>query len=120
MLEQNEWLKESYELGKKFFYSWSILSAGTFTLLIPFIQSLQGNIKYKFLLFLIEILLLTSLLSSSIHPWVASKIAYKNAFPEEERTNFYITFQKINHIGAIWSYVAAVILIIIFLNINIL
>lgn len=118
--EDSKWYEDSKELGKSFFSSWSILSAGTFTLLIPFIQSLQGNIKSKLILLILEILLLVSLITSSLHPFIASQISLYNAFPNlrTKSYKFYVIYQRINHILSITSYLIAIILLLIFVNIN--
>ncbi len=122
--DESQWYQDSKELGKTFFDRWSILSGGTFTLLIPFIQSLDGNIKYPVLLVVIESILLVALLTSSLHSWIASEISYYNSLTEtdekdEKMQKFYVVAQRINHRVAIFSYPIAVVLLLIFINSNI-
>lgn len=122
--EESQSWKDSKEWGKTFFGHWSILSGGTITLLIPFVQSLNKNIIYQNLLILVEVLLVISLITSALSIWLASRISFYNAFPPENksekfRRDCFVYCQRTFSPLSILSYLIGIILLIFFINSNI-
>jgi hypothetical protein len=120
-MSPEDYFKQSQESGQSFFARWSILSGGTLTLLIAFLESLNGNITHILLLRFIEIFLIISLITSSLHSWLVSRIAFYNS-SQSNRTRhvIYSKLQTVNHRVAIIFYIIAIVLLFIFINANLI
>lgn len=109
-----------------FLSKWSILSGGTFSLLVPLIQSLNDNILLPKILILGEIFLLVSLISSliglfSIRECVKRYIySYSSPNPNDKLYLVYFYFKEWTPIVSLFSYIIGVILIVVFINFNLL
>ena len=126
--------QEGYEEVRKhksdteisFLSKWSILSGGTFSLLVPLIQSLKGNILLPKILIFGEIFLLISLISSliglfSIRECVKRYIYnYSSPNPDDKFYLIYYSFKEWTPLISLLSYIIGVILIVIFINFNLL
>lgn len=118
--------KHKSDTEMSFLSRWSILSGGTFSLLIPLIQSLNGNILLPKILKFGEIFLLISLISSliglySIRECVKRYIYnYSSPNPDDKLYLIYHSLKEWTPLISLLSYIIGVILVVIFINFNLL
>jgi len=133
LYEEDKRHKNDTEMS--FLGRWSILSGGTFSLLIPLLQSLGEDIIYKKLFVIGGILLIASLISSLLGMFFlkeyirdynfflynVSFFSFKkfNIAKEKVRTFFSIASEVVSTIAMI-SYIVGIIFIAIFINANLL
>ena len=132
----------SSQLKEKFFFHWAILATGTVSLLIPLVQSLDNIIIAPCLFKLASFLLVFSVITSSIRNFIDAKmlklIAEQNSVKLSIESNnkdevLKKKLEKVNcqhnrwktlnfyvEIFAIGSYIMGVVLILWFINKNIL
>jgi hypothetical protein len=132
---QEDIKKSQYDIETGFLGRWSILSGGTFSLLIPLLQSLGKDAVFQKVFISGEILIIVSLISSLVGLFAVKEYIREYSFI------FYVihifSFQKIlidkdkikpiffrikewASIIAMISYIIGVILIAVFINANLL
>ncbi|KKP37801.1 MAG: hypothetical protein UR28_C0026G0007 [Candidatus Peregrinibacteria bacterium GW2011_GWF2_33_10] len=121
----NEQGLESNQLREKFFFHWAILAAGTFSLLIPFVQSLENIVSPK-LFIAVEILLILSIISSSLRNFFWAKTTWywaeinagitKNKKLKDKYHKFALSLEFFSII----FYIVGIFLGLVFVNLNIL
>ncbi len=127
--------KSKYDIEASFLGRWSILSGGTFSLLIPLLQSLGKNTILQKTFIYGEIFIIVSLFSSLIGLFAAKEdnrnysyifyIVYIFSFKkiQIDRDNIEPLFTHIKEwaaLVAMIAYITGVILIALFINANLL
>ena len=119
--------KESRELRNKFFLRWFVLSAGTFTLLVPFTQDIfnkkeivEGYCSIK----IGAILILVSLICSSLRLLFSSRTLWYTALENAEqrthtRVKLWGKLVLITDYSAIITYIVGISFVLYFLDKNI-
>ncbi|HVU06683.1 MAG TPA: hypothetical protein VHE10_02755 [Candidatus Paceibacterota bacterium] len=116
--------KHGLDVELDFFNKWSVLSGGTFSLLIPLVQSLDRLIIFRYLLTIGAISVLISLLSSVLGLFSATEwirridFSWPN-FPTDRVFKFFRSLKNWSRIIALLAYIIGVVFIALFINKNI-
>jgi hypothetical protein len=127
--------KSRYDIETGFLGRWSILSGGTFSLLIPLLQSLGKDTIFQKTFIYGEFLIIASLISSLVglfavkeHHRNYSYIFYiiylfsfkKISIKRDKLEPLFLHIRECASLIAMISYIAGVILIALFINANLL
>jgi len=127
--------KSRYDIEIGFLSRWSVLSGGTFSLLVPLLQSLGKNTVLSKVFLIGEIFIIGSLLSSLVGlfatkehirednfiSYVLYHISFKKIKVEKKSVGtFFFHIKEWASIIAMLTYIVGVILIAIFINSNLL
>ena len=112
---------------------WSLLSGGTFSLLIPLLQSLGENISSSKFLIYGAILLIVSLISSLIGMFSLKEyirdynfflynirlFSFKKIDVEKEKIrHFFFILKEVSSVISMIAYIAGIIFVALFINSN--
>lgn len=115
--------RNALDLDMRFFMHWSVLSAGTFSLLIPFVKSLNSGINKESLLTTGGVFLIISLICSVLGLCIVRLLGDKLVLSilGESTTNFKKVSRFKEGISSLIlaTYVTGIIFIAIFIKANI-
>lgn len=121
------------ETEMSFLGRWSLLSGGTFSLLIPLLQSLGENISSSKFLIYGAILLIVSLISSLIGMFSLKEyirdynfflynirlFSFKKIDVEKEKIrHFFFILKEVSSVISMIAYIAGIIFVALFINSN--
>jgi len=132
---REELKKSQYDIEIGFLGRWSLLSGGTFSLLIPLLQSLGKNADLPKVFLFGEIFIIGSLISSLIGlfatkehirednfiPYILYHVSFKKIKVEKKTVEtLFFHIKEWASIIAMLTYIIGVVLITIFINTNLL
>lgn len=80
--------ENALDIEARFFMHWTLLSGGTFTLLVPLLQSLDRPLCNTLLLRIGEVLLLSTLLTAAVGFYAVKQYSRERSFHGDPETRY--------------------------------
>ncbi|QQG37734.1 MAG: hypothetical protein HYS26_03865 [Candidatus Kaiserbacteria bacterium] len=112
--------EHALDLEVRFFTHWSVLSGGTFSLLVPLVQSLKKPMSAVVFFQMGEVFLIISLLVAALGLFASKNYARERSFHGDPASSLSKTTKDLCGKTALVSYALGIIAIAIFIDSNLL